>query len=127
SCVVFNRDGPLKTAYRKFNIETREPESAQKADPSAGSRSDAGAVAAATGAGTGAGESLPPITAGDDYAAIHQAVKRRFARAKSGEAPQPDVLFIDGGLGQLNAALEALDEVGIENLCVVAIAKGPTR
>jgi excinuclease ABC subunit C len=105
SCVVFNQDGPLKSAYRKFNIESA-PVAPDNQDPDA---------------------PRPVIAAGDDYAAIHQAVKRRFARAKSGETPQPDVLFIDGGLGQLNAALEALDEVGIENLRVVAIAKGPTR
>jgi excinuclease ABC subunit C len=67
------------------------------------------------------------ITPGDDYAAIKQAVSRRFARVKSGEVQKPDVLFIDGGQGQLNAALEALDELGVEDLRVVAIAKGPTR
>ena len=89
SCVVFNEDGPLKTAYRKFNIEG--------------------------------------ITPGDDYAAIKQAVGRRFARIKSGEVQAPDVLFIDGGKGQLNAAQEALDELEIDNLRIVAIAKGPTR
>lgn len=89
SCVVFNSDGPLKSAYRKFNIEG--------------------------------------ITPGDDYAAIKQAVARRFARVKSGEVPMPDILFIDGGQGQLNSALEALDEVGISGLRVIGIAKGPTR
>lgn len=108
SCVVFNQDGPLKSAYRKFNIETTED---ALLVPAPGAAPDPKAV----------------ITAGDDYAAIHQAVKRRFVRAKSGESAQPDVLFIDGGLGQLNAALQALDELGIENLRVVAIAKGPTR
>lgn len=108
SCVVFNQDGPLRSAYRKFNIETTE---------------DALEVPVACAAPDPKGV----ITAGDDYAAIHQAVKRRFVRAKSGESAQPDVLFIDGGLGQLNAALQALDELGIENLRVVAIAKGPTR
>jgi excinuclease ABC subunit C len=89
SCVVFNEAGPLKSAYRKFNIDG--------------------------------------ITPGDDYAAIKQAVARRFARVKSGEAQAPDVLFIDGGLGQLNAALEALEELEIGELRVVGIAKGPTR
>jgi excinuclease ABC subunit C len=151
SCVVFNQDGPLKSAYRKFNIETRDSglgtaESGTR-DSGLGTReaSTLGEVTSAGSLETSEGdvsssarlalpesrlpspESRPVITAGDDYAAIHQAVKRRFARAKSGESPQPDVLFIDGGLGQLNAALEALDEVGIENLRVVAIAKGPTR
>lgn len=108
SCVVFNQDGPLKSAYRKFNIETTE-DALEAPVPDA------------------APDPKAVITAGDDYAAIHQVVKRRFARAKSGESAQPDVLFIDGGLGQLNAALQALDDLGIENLRVVAIAKGPTR
>ncbi|QHS09201.1 excinuclease ABC subunit UvrC [Sinimarinibacterium sp. NLF-5-8] len=89
SCVVFNEDGPLKSAYRKFNIDG--------------------------------------ITPGDDYAAIHQAVYRRFSKLKSGQGQAPDVLFIDGGQGQLNAALAALDELEIDSLRVVAIAKGPTR
>lgn len=113
SCVVFNEQGPLKTAYRRFNIETR-PEGGEAEDLPAEVLDEAAADRAA-------------ITAGDDYAAIHQAVKRRFTRARSGESPQPDVLFIDGGRGQLNAALEALDELEIHDLRVVAIAKGPTR
>ncbi|TDU31998.1 excinuclease ABC subunit C [Panacagrimonas perspica] len=128
SCVVFNQDGPLKSAYRKFNIESRD---AAIIDPDAasgaGGRIEAVDVAGDVGIVPEGEDPRAAIVAGDDYAAIHQAVKRRFARAKTGEAPQPDVLFIDGGLGQLNAALEALDELGIENLRVVAIAKGPTR
>ena len=104
SCVVFNQEGPLKSAYRKFNIETDAP---------------------GTGCGAAAGHGA--ITGGDDYAAIHQAVKRRYARIKGGEVQAPDVLFIDGGIGQLNAALEALDELEFTDLRVVAIAKGPTR
>lgn len=132
SCVVFNQDGPLKSAYRKFNIETRESGREPGIAEASGKNSDPVVAPAGEEAALGDVRSPVPdpreaITAGDDYAAIHQAVKRRFARAKSGEAPQPDVLFIDGGLGQLNAALEALDELGVENLRVVAIAKGPTR
>jgi len=109
SCVVFNEEGPLKSAYRKFNIETSDEPLSRLRERGRGE----GAHAA--------------ITGGDDYAAIHQAVKRRYARIKNGEVASPDVLFIDGGLGQLNAALEALDELEITDLRVVAIAKGPTR
>lgn len=124
SCVVFNEDGPLKSAYRKFNIETGEAVTV-----------DEPASAEAAGGGESPLPALQPdqpalreaITAGDDYAAIHQAVKRRYARIKNGETAAPDVLFIDGGIGQLNAALEALDELEITDLKVVAIAKGPTR
>ena len=72
---------------------------------------------------------IQDITPGDDYAAIRQAVLRRYTRIQNGEFPAPDVLFIDGGAGQLKSALAALEEVGIvpPALTVVAIAKGPTR
>jgi len=89
SCVVFDRQGALKSAYRRFNIDGIEP--------------------------------------GDDYAAIAQAVKRRYQHVKAGEVEPPDILFIDGGKGQVKAAKNALEEVGIENLLVVGIAKGPER
>lgn len=89
SCVVFDSEGPLKSAYRKFNIEGVAP--------------------------------------GDDYAAIKQAVLRRFARVKSGEVASPDVLFIDGGRGQLHAALEALQELDCPGQRVVAVSKGLGR
>src|SRR5690606_32612611 len=56
------------------------------------------------------------ITAGDDYAALKQALTRRYARLKRGEAPMPDVLFIDGGRGQLRQAEEALKELEIEGI-----------
>lgn len=67
------------------------------------------------------------IEPGDDYAAIGQAVHRRFARIKRGEVPLPDVLFIDGGPGQLKSAQSALDELEIDDVLLVAIAKGPSR
>ena len=110
SCVVFDENGPLKSGYRKFNIDTinqlaKLPPLADVPEPPA----------------------LGPIQAGDDYAAIRQAVSRRFARIKSGEVQRPDILFIDGGKGQLSAAMDALDELGITDLRIVAIAKGPTR
>ncbi|TAL46773.1 MAG: excinuclease ABC subunit UvrC [Methylovulum sp.] len=89
SCVVFDREGPVKSAYRRFNI-------------------------------TG-------ITAGDDYAAIHQAVSRRFKRLQQGEHAAPDILFIDGGKGQVKAAQKALEELAINNVMIVGVSKGPDR
>ena len=89
SCVVFNREGPVKSAYRRFNI-------------------------------TG-------ITGGDDYAAIHQAVFRRFKRLKQGEHEAPDILFIDGGKGQVHEAQKALAELDINNVMIVGVSKGPAR
>jgi excinuclease ABC subunit C len=89
SCVVFDREGPVKSAYRRFNIDG--------------------------------------ITPGDDYAAIHQAVSRRFARLKKGEHEAPDILLIDGGKGQVNEAEKALADLDIKNVMIVGVSKGPDR
>ncbi|MGZ5030277.1 MAG: excinuclease ABC subunit UvrC [Methylobacter sp.] len=89
SCVVFDREGPVKSAYRRFNIEG--------------------------------------ITPGDDYAAIHQAVFRRFKRLKQGEHTAPDILLIDGGKGQVHEAQKALAELDINNVMIVGVSKGPDR
>ncbi|MGZ8195683.1 MAG: excinuclease ABC subunit UvrC, partial [Methylosarcina sp.] len=89
SCVVFDREGPVKSAYRRFNIEG--------------------------------------VVGGDDYAAIHQAVLRRFKRLKQGEHEAPDILFIDGGKGQVHEAQKALAELDINNVMIVGISKGPDR
>jgi len=89
SCVVFDREGPVKSAYRRFNIEG--------------------------------------ITPGDDYAAIHQAVSRRFKRLKQGEHAAPDILLIDGGKGQVHEAQKALAELDINNVMIVGVSKGPDR
>ncbi len=89
SCVVFDREGPVKSAYRRFNIEG--------------------------------------ITPGDDYAAIYQAVSRRFKRLVKGEHEAPDILFIDGGKGQVNEAEKALAELQVNNVMIVGVSKGPDR
>ncbi len=67
------------------------------------------------------------ITPGDDYAAMHQALTRRYTRVKQGEYPIPDILFIDGGRGQLGAVGDALQELGISGLRLVGVSKGPDR
>lgn len=89
SCVVFDQNGPLKSDYRRFNIED--------------------------------------ITPGDDYAAMAQALRRRYTRLKKGEGKLPDILFIDGGKGQLKQAEEMIEELQIEGVTLVGVAKGPTR
>src|SRR5699024_11080620 len=67
------------------------------------------------------------IEPGDDYAAMRQALMRRFKRVKSGEAPMPDLLLIDGGKGQLGVAEETLAELEIEGLRLAAVAQGASR
>ena len=70
---------------------------------------------------------LKPESAGDDYGAMREALLRRYKRVKKGEVPVPDVLFVDGGKGQLAEALTVLDELELEWLQVVAVAKGKSR
>ena len=89
SCVVFAAEGPLKSDYRRFNIEG--------------------------------------ITPGDDFAAMQQALQRRYTRIKKGEGKQPDILLIDGGKGQLAQAIAVMEELQLDGIVLVGVAKGPTR
>ncbi len=66
------------------------------------------------------------ITPGDDFAAMGQALSRRFRRAKE-DGVVPDLLLIDGGKGQLAQARDVLDELGIEGIALVGVAKGAAR
>jgi len=67
------------------------------------------------------------IEPGDDYAAMHQAIERRFRRAVEENGVVPDVLLIDGGAGQVAQARAALDDLGVEGVVLVGVAKGPAR
>jgi excinuclease ABC subunit C len=67
------------------------------------------------------------VTAGDDYAAMHQALQRYGARIASGERGAPDLLLIDGGPGQVDAAVKALAAAGVTGLKVVGVSKGADR
>jgi excinuclease ABC subunit C len=67
------------------------------------------------------------VTPGDDYAAMSQALSRRYTRIKKGEGQLPDVLFVDGGKGQLTQAETILEELQITGVVLVGVAKGPTR
>jgi excinuclease ABC subunit C len=67
------------------------------------------------------------ITPGDDYAAMHQALTRRFRKLAEGEGARPDILLIDGGTGQVNQALDVLRDLGISGIEIIGVAKGPGR
>jgi excinuclease ABC subunit C len=67
------------------------------------------------------------VTPGDDYAAMHQALERRYKRLKTTEASMPDVLLIDGGKGQVTQAMSVLEDLQISGVEVVGVAKGSTR
>jgi excinuclease ABC subunit C len=70
---------------------------------------------------------ITQVKAGDDYAAIRQAVARRYGRIVKEQAKLPDIVFIDGGKGQLSQAMVALDELQLGQLLVIAVAKGVER
>src|SRR5437868_11876148 len=104
--IVAGPDGFLKNQYRKFNIKS---------------------------------EGLTP---GDDYAMMREVLRRRFkrlltpaaetdaakAKADDDSFPQwPDLVIIDGGRGQLNAVREILEGLGLKDLSLLAVAKGPDR
>ncbi|WP_372522271.1 excinuclease ABC subunit UvrC [Sulfuricaulis sp.] len=67
------------------------------------------------------------IEPGDDYGAMTQALTRRYRRVKEGEGKLPDLLLIDGGKGQLSAAEAVLQELQLEDVKLVAVAKGRER
>ena len=67
------------------------------------------------------------ITPGDDYAAMHQALMRRYTRLKKGEGKLPDILLIDGGKGQVAQAAAVLEELQISGVSLLGVAKGPAR
>jgi excinuclease ABC subunit C len=67
------------------------------------------------------------VTPGDDYGALRQALTRRYSRIREGEYPVPDLLLIDGGLGQINEVHSVLAPLGFADVTLVGIAKGPER
>jgi len=67
------------------------------------------------------------IQPGDDYAAMYQALTRRYKRIRDGEITKPDVLLIDGGKGQLAEAAKVLDELGVGGITLIGVAKGVDR
>lgn len=67
------------------------------------------------------------IVAGDDYAAMRDAITRRYRKIRQAEGKFPDLVLIDGGLGQLNIAAEAMAELGIDEIVLIGVAKGVER
>jgi excinuclease ABC subunit C len=67
------------------------------------------------------------VTPGDDYAAMRQVLSRRYERITATAGIIPDLVLIDGGKGQVSAARSALVELGLHQVCVVGVAKGPER
>jgi excinuclease ABC subunit C len=95
--IVAGPEGFEKNSYRKFNIKSQD------------------------------------LAPGDDYAMMREVLTRRFSRLlkeadeDAGNAVWPDLVLVDGGAGQLSAARDVLEELGIDTLAIVGIAKGPER
>jgi excinuclease ABC subunit C len=70
---------------------------------------------------------LKGITPGDDYAAMHQVLTRRYGRIQAEDGSLPDLILIDGGKGQLKQALEVLSEFGLSGIPILGVAKGRSR
>jgi excinuclease ABC subunit C len=72
------------------------------------------------------------ITPGDDFGMMKEVLRRRFGRLvkeeEAGEAaPRPDLVLIDGGAGQISAVIEVMADLGVDDIAVVGVAKGPDR
>ncbi|GAB4126849.1 MAG: excinuclease ABC subunit UvrC [Sideroxydans sp.] len=67
------------------------------------------------------------ITPGDDFAAMKQALQRRYQKLQQGEGKRPDLVLIDGGAGQLTMAIEVMTEYGLTDIRLVGVAKGVER
>jgi len=95
--IVAGPDGFQKSQYRKFNIKSTE------------------------------------LTPGDDFGMMREVLRRRFARLVkeeeegTAEVVRPDLVLVDGGAGQLGAALEIMADLGVDDIAVVGVAKGPDR
>jgi len=122
--IVAGPEGFLKSAYRKFRIKGAKPKAATD---DGNSRENGAAAADGDRAGYRAG-----YRAGDDYAMMREVLTRRFTRIVR-EDPErasgewPDLVLIDGGAGHLKVAREVLADLGLGDVAVAAIAKGPDR
>jgi excinuclease ABC subunit C len=150
--IVAGPDGLVKNAYRKFTIrgvrttadDPRGPSAAADGPPSPAVRDrelayvgsplsgNAGEGGAGPGPATGEGFATHTNAGGDDYAMMREVFRRRFGRALK-EDPErargmwPGLVLIDGGQGQLTSVEEVFAELGVEDVALAAIAKGPDR
>ena len=104
--IVAGAEGFMKSAYRKFTIKGAAP--------------------------IGGRVGHDGFAAGDDYAMMKEVLTRRFSRALREDPDRtsgqwPDLVLLDGGKGQLTMGLEVFEELGIDDIAIAAIAKGPDR
>jgi excinuclease ABC subunit C len=114
--MVVCEDGRMKKGeYRKFRVRGSLP-SRLKPAPTTSKSPVAGEFSAVVGAGFSR-------LGSDDFAAMREVVQRRYRKVIEDGGPFPDLILIDGGKGQLTAAYEALETIGLGNLVAVGIAK----
>jgi len=101
SCVVYDRSALQSSEYRRYNIAVKTDDKSPF-DPDA-------------------------ITPGDDYAALRDALSRRYRKLVAGEGKMPDLVLIDGGRGQLAVAIDVFEELGLSDVALAAVAKGEAR
>ena len=109
SCVVYENLDMRPSQYRRYNIPVLSHSTSSGQAPRSGVEGGAG------------------ITPGDDYAAMRQALTRRYQKLAEGEGARPDLILIDGGLGQLHIAMKVMSELGLNDLALVGVAKGVER
>ncbi len=115
SKVCFIDGRPFKSEYRRYRISGSRGAGASPATP----RGSAPDIALPQLGADGPA----PVSYNDDYASIREVVSRRYREAGAGNELYPDVILIDGGLGQLHAALEAFDTLNVKPPMVISLAK----
>lgn len=115
--IVAGPDGLEKKSYRKFTIRRQSAEGSEEA---------------ADDSAKAGGDGVAAVAPADDYAMMRQVLSRRYGRVVKEDPDRsrgqwPDLVLIDGGQGHLNVALEVFADLGIGDLAVAAIAKGPDR
>jgi excinuclease ABC subunit C len=122
--IVAGPDGMMKNAYRKFNIRGTGEDK--------GNNKNSDAVEPSHGLADNPQEDFASYAAGDDYGMMREVLTRRFSRVLKEDPDRllghwPDLVLIDGGAGQLSAAQDVFAELGIDDVALAAVAKGPDR
>jgi excinuclease ABC subunit C len=145
SCVVYDRSALQKGEYRRFNIavkaddmspltaganeRTRGAAHRARTDDQPGTVTHQSSVVTSreSAAVNHPSSVVSSIAPGDDYAAMREALTRRYRKVISGEGKVPDLVLIDGGKGQLSVAREVFSDIGLADVAIVAVAKGEER
>jgi len=118
SMVVWEKGRMKKSDYRKFIIRGMEP-----GESGAAANGDQERHSGELRSGEAGARILPVYRLNDDYLSMREVVTRRYRRLQEEKKAMPSLVLIDGGIGQLHAAAEALDRLGIINQPLASIAK----